>query len=35
MVDEYIKLTGNHDLGVFTGKPVAWEVQRVEMKPLD
>ncbi len=24
MVDEYIKLTGNHDLGVFTGKPVAW-----------
>ena len=24
MVDEYIKLTGNHDLGVITGKPVEW-----------
>ncbi len=24
MVDEYIKITGNHDLGVITGKPVAW-----------
>ncbi|NLY45151.1 MAG: Glu/Leu/Phe/Val dehydrogenase, partial [Tissierella sp.] len=24
MVDEYIKLTGNHELGVITGKPVAW-----------
>jgi glutamate dehydrogenase len=24
MVDEYIKITGNHDLGVITGKPVEW-----------
>lgn len=24
MVDEYIKLTGKHELGVITGKPVAW-----------
>ena len=24
MVDEYIKLTGRHEIGVITGKPVAW-----------
>lgn len=24
MVDEYIKLTGNHSVGVITGKPVEW-----------
>ncbi len=24
MVDEYIKLTGNYELGVITGKPVEW-----------
>jgi Glutamate dehydrogenase/leucine dehydrogenase len=24
MVDEYVKLTGNMSLGVFTGKPVEW-----------
>ncbi len=24
MTDEYIKLTGNHSLGVITGKPVEW-----------
>lgn len=24
MVDEYIKVTGKHDLGVITGKPVTW-----------
>lgn len=24
MVDEYVKITGSHELGVITGKPVAW-----------
>ena len=24
MLDEYIKLTGNQSLGIFTGKPVEW-----------
>lgn len=35
MVDEFIKLTGKHELGVITGKPVPWEDRREEMKPQD